>query len=405
MDTTLFTTAFLGTSLMFGLFQVSAIQKLFQSKVLFWTLITTVLAGYLTAAWLQQEPVGDVMLFGSAGEYLRKKIDFYWIDSAHSQYPFFPFLIFLHAVLAWLGNLMGVSFTFLLKCTLLAPLGYLTYWVSSKQQTPLARRASAITFLSSPITYSVVFYHGQVDIFLMAFFVLSMSLWSFRNPSITQTVASSLTYAASVASKTWSILFMPLLLKFQRDKIQWFLFGSLTVFALLANIVFYTRWVIGSSVSTVIPALLAPGGPIGLWGITLITPLIPTLLAYKLPIYIILLAVGYWLILGRKMTFWQSVTLFILWLYIVAIHWAVQYLFWALPFLLILRTWVGQKWFHTFHLLASLYVLGSYLNVAHHGVLVNPTLIAGVGVVLWVMTAWQLAFQIKNAPKSAILQS
>jgi len=77
--------------------------------------IAVILIQLLIAAFFKKE-VGDVALFSGAGWHLRHKIDFYWVDANHTQYPFFPFLIFLHAGLNLLSEILVIfSFSFYLK--------------------------------------------------------------------------------------------------------------------------------------------------------------------------------------------------------------------------------------------------------------------------------------------------
>jgi len=350
----------------------------------------------LLTAFLYVEKVTDVYLFKSAGNYLRQRIDFYWIDSDHTQYPFFPFLIFMHAGLDYMSETVPyLTFMFLIKSVLLIPLHYLAYWVQSNAQTALAGRKKYLELITSPIIYAVIFFHGQIDIILIAFFILSITYLE-KKDSYKNMALSAVLFAASIASKTWSIVFSPLLLWHKRKDwkiIPYFLF---TGFLLLTNVFLYTRYVDGSSVSTVLPALLKPGGPIGIWGITLLPPVTEYLMQHKLLIYALLLGVGYLLVIRTKYSRIKILTLFIMWLYIVSIHWAVQYLIWIIPFTILFSEWLGKKWVFQFHLVASIYVLLNYINVANNSETINRNIIMLIGVYLFALLVTKFIEKIKQ---------
>lgn len=382
---TLLLTIYFFFFLAFNLFLTSEKgKKLFANQKKFKITVFIITFLQIIAAFLYQEVISDVFLFRGAGNHLRKRIDFYWIDSNHSQYPFFPFLIFMHAGLDWIAETIPqLEFTFLLKLVLLLPLHYLANWIKKGAKKKELGRQKYLELISSPLTYLIIFFHGQIDIILMAFFVLSFQFIDQEKINLKNIIKGAVFYAASIASKTWSMLFAPLILWFHRKNWKIILFFLLTGILLLGNVFIYTRVVFGSSVSSVLPSIFKAGGPIGVWGLTLLKPLQNLLLQHKLVSYGLMLAIGYLILIRKNLSFWKTISLFILWLYIIAIHWGIQYLIWALPFLIYFKEWFGEKWFKTFHLSAAVYTWLCYVNISMDYSFAYQNISLYLGVFVW----------------------
>jgi len=359
---------------------LNILKKYFNKVVLF------IIFLLIFSAYLYKQQAIDVFLFSTVGELLRNKIDVYWYDSDHNMYPFFPFLLILFAGLDWIADVVSiVNFMFLVKLTLLLPLFFLASWIKTKSKNKLLM----LEFLTSPITYGVIFYHGQIDIFLMAFFVLSMNQLLENKLTPKSILSISLNYFASVASKTWSILFAPIIWWFYKKSWQIYAIFFLVAGLLFANIFGYTRYVFGSSIRTVLPAILKPGGQIGNWGFLYILPQLQAfVMEYKLLVYGALLAIGYLIVLSRKLSFWKTITLFIFWMYVVAIHWAVQYAFWILPFMLIYKKWIGVKLSNLYLAVFNIYVFLNYVDLSSEGQIFGKDIVNVLGLVIWIMTIY-----------------
>lgn len=117
----------------------SITRNLLKSKRNYIYLIVLTFFFHFLAAGLLKKEVGDVMLFSGAGWHLRHKIDFYWIDSDHAQYPFFPFLIFFFTIFNFLTESFPFfTFSFYLKIFLLIPaLFYLSWCILKKKPKPI----------------------------------------------------------------------------------------------------------------------------------------------------------------------------------------------------------------------------------------------------------------------------
>lgn len=364
--------------------------KLFQSDRNFLYIVVAVVCVQVLSASLYKQQVIDVFLFSDAGHYLRQKIDFYWIDSAHDKYPFFPFLIFYFAFLDWVTEVIPkLNFMFLIKISLVPAVLVLASWVKKKSENIQIGKLQFLDLLTSPITYAIIYFHGQIDVILIAFFVVSMEYWNKKPVNTKTTLVSAALYAASVASKTWSILFAPIIFWYHKKSSYMYVFFISTAVLLFADIFGYTRYVFGSSIRTVLPAILKPGGQLGNWGITLVPQFLPFITGNKLLVYGALICLGYVLLLRKKLEFWQVITLFVLWLYIVAIHWAVQYLFWILPFIIINKKWLGEKWSNLFLSLSTVYVLMVYLDISSLKEIFVKDFVNFFGIFLWVLVTYK----------------
>ena len=319
--------------------------------------IAVILIQLLIAAFFKKE-VGDVALFSGAGWHLRHKIDFYWVDANHTQYPFFPFLIFLHAGLNLLSEILVIfSFSFYLKIILSGCLLLISHFFIKKKIWQLR-------FLTSPLIFASIYYHGQIDIILLLFLIAAIQFIQ-KKQSWGSVIKSSFLFAASIAAKTWSILLLPqivLKIKSWPKKIAYLASIGLL---LLVNIKFYTSIVFGSSLRTVLAALNSPGGPMTIWGVSLFLKPIWTLIQnYRLLIFILVFGLLQLLILLKKKDLNQIALLTIISFYLATPNWGVQYLLWQLPFIFILAANNKLKVEKKILILASLYSFVAYLAVS-----------------------------------------
>jgi len=379
---------FFAFAILFFLVSTSAISPILHNSRYFLAAVWVVVVLQIIAAALLKQEVGDVMLFSGAGHYLRQQVDFYWIDQFHTQYPFFPFQIFLYAGLNWLTTMFPfLTFSFFLKIFLLFPLHFLAMMIQRRQEiktTISESRRLRLQFLLNPITYSVVFFHGQTDVVLLAF-LFAASGFLVTKQTLTRTLLGSLLYACSVATKTWSVLLIPFFIKFQKTLFHSGLFIATTGFFLLANIYLYVNVVFGSSVTTVLSAISSAGGPIGVWGVSLLlAPWLEIITTYRLEIFLVGLSVIYTLILFRSLSYWNSLFVFILGLYVIMINWGVQYVFWVVPSMYFLHDWVNDRFRKIFLLLASTYVFFAYINIAQADQLISQNIVHLTGFGLWI---------------------
>lgn len=388
------------SSIYFAILRIS--PKWLTSKVYFLSALSVILGLQIFLASRLQHQVGDVMLFEGAGYYYRYHTDFYFIDADHSQYPFFPLLIFLHAVLNKIVVATGqFNFSFYLKVCMTPLLLFLGYKSVSVNQAldktadrilpPLKswQRQELLLFLTHPITTMVVYFHGQVDVFLLFFLVWGW--WALFHPSRQWRywLLGAGLMALSIASKTWSVLVLPYAFLLERD---WLKRLGLPVMILggLGSLIFlYTRTVFGSSFRTVLAAVSQAGGPMEIWGVTVLLPplaqLNPQLLTYGYLGLVGLISILVWY---KHHSGWRSIFLIILGAVLISPRFGIQYLFWFVP-LVYAAGLAKQRHFFVFTCLGALYAYGNYLNTREGMKLVSPELLEVLGLAVWLhLTYW-----------------
>ncbi|MBP9819930.1 hypothetical protein KBC79_04290 [Candidatus Woesebacteria bacterium] len=338
---------------------------LLKNKRHFLVSVVGILALQLGFAALQTTEIGDVKLFAGAGWYFRHATDFYFIDAEHTQYPFFPFLIFLYAVLNPIQELFPfLTFSFFLKGVLSIILLVISWFILKKPtHSSQQRRSIVLQLLAHPVTTAVIFLHGQVDAFLVMFVVAAAYTTTVTQQKTSLLIRIAL-FTASIASKTWSVLLLPFFVL--NEKLWWqrVSFVALVAFGLLANVFAYTRLVDGSSVRTVLPAVTQAGGPIGEWGITLVLNA-PEFWQKNGTIILIIGAVIFTILVRRiKRPIWESLLLLVLLIQSILPRWGIQYLFWSIPFWY-LSEQKNHKPRQLFFLAASLYAAANYYNIAN----------------------------------------
>ena len=365
-------------------------NKYFASKK-YSVLILFILLLQVISAWLLKKEIGDVMLFSGAGGYLRKRIDFYWIDADHGQYPFFPFLLFVYAAINWITcKIPTIIFSFILKLLMLIPVHYLGKKIEEVNQAQSVKQARKIRarFLLNPITYAVIFFHGQTDIILIAFYIASLMIWT-KAQTVKQSFISGLLFACSVASKTWSGLFLPLILLGKQTLINKMIFTITTIIFLLSNIYIYILFMNrNTSFDLILEAILSPGGSIGNWGIGLfLNNFFEFTIQYRFVLLMLPLIV-FTLIYIRKFTLLKRSLLLVLSLYIILLNWGIQYIFWIIPFSYMLYSWIDRKAWKLFLITSIPYTFVSYLYV----IVLNQTFVLNIqrllGLSVWITCIW-----------------
>jgi len=375
------------------------VKKLLSGEKTYRFLLFLILLFQITAIALTKFEVGDVFLFSKAGHYLGEKLDFYEFDSAHSQYPFFPFLMYFYSIFHLLaGSFNFFTFSFFLKLFLLLPcLWGLSFLVKSAGNNEIEKRLSQIQFLTSPIVYFVILFHGQTDVVLLFLFfasaIVSLPVLKTKN-----TLIGAIFFGLSILAKTWSVIFIPMYLLFQKNLKKSLLFFLTVILILIADIFIYFKSVYYTKLDNIIPAISKPGGPSGVWGLSFFfSPFINAvefITKNNLVIFAILLSIIYFLVWKTKRNFWESCFLLILGIYLIIPNWGVQYLFWILPFIFIIKPGLSPKLVQTFTFLATAYLLASYTNIIFNRQAINLSYIYSLGIILWLFIFYWFVFEI-----------
>jgi len=280
-------------------------------------------------------------------------------------------------------------------------------------------KINLVTFLLSPITYSIVLYHGQIDVILITFLYLTILAFGDHGSSemrlkwkdLSHFATTTTLYAISIASKTWSIIMfpifaIPILKNFSIKRVFWFLSFVLVVVGLLfVNIKLYTLSVFGSSTQVVLSALTHPGGPTGVWGLGLVFRFFrkeESYLIFRLPV----LGLGvYWSYIYYQIIFVKKkfsnlflILMTILTFYIFAPRWGVQYIFWHWPFLLLTDNGLIKHWIY--QLLIPAYLLVNYFNITANEMIFPSWITWGLGFAIYlVWLKWGLIFLNKSKAK------
>lgn len=377
-------------------------------------LILIIFLFQLLAISLINYDVVDVFINSDAGKNLLDNVDIYGIDVDHGKYPFFPFLIFLHAglVLIW-QKIQAFTFNFYFKIVLLVFLHFLgfSFYKKWKSDNKKEAKINHLSFLLSPITYSIILYHGQFDIILITFLYLAIKIFT-KNQDLVSLISASAFYAASIASKTWSIILLPIfaipiLKRFSLKEILKFsTFVSVVTGLLLINIKFYTLQVYGSNTGIVLNAIIHPGGPTGIWGLGLILkPFFQNSLNFLSNLQILGLGV-FWSYIYYQIKFLKKnfdnyflVLVTILVFHLLTPRWGIQYIFWHFPFLMFLTgTKIVKNW--VYQLVIPIYLFLNYSNITVQNELFSHLIIWALGLIIFIFWIKMTASFFRNNLRS-----
>lgn len=382
-------------------------SKIFQSKNIFKISFIILLLIQIISIGLLKDEVGDVKQFSTAGWTLKNGMDIYKIDISHNIFPFLPFLIYFHVLFNVLVEQLPLfTFSFYLKLFLLIPsiylVGYLIY-LENKKESLIEARLLFLQLLTSPITYAIVLFHGQTDVILLMLFLWGAKLL-ITGKDKKSYIVGLFAYGLSIATKTWSGVLIPLLVKYQKtaSKKLGIIFGSgLTI---LGIILIYSNFVFRPKLDVILLAVLKAGGPIGMWGLSYLGSFNPSILTWFINNNIIIFGLLFLcfqvLILKKNISFLQSCLLTILSMYIVIANWGIQYLFWVIPFIYMLKSKLNHIHINIFLIISSFYLFISYLNISAGEIRIIPnTWINSIGFLLWIFIIYWFIYLIKNLKK------
>jgi hypothetical protein len=174
---------------------------------------------------------------------------------------------------------------------------------------------------------------------------------------------SGLLMAFSVMTKSWSVMFLPLILLYLKSLKKIIVYLSIFCLTILAFGQLY-QFFVYTSFSRLFQAVLNhPSGASGYWGLTVLLPQ-PFDKIYNHYRFLILglgLFGGFFLFYLKKPPLLQQFKIFILIVYVLSAGWGLQYTAWLVPFALLDQDWQRLK-FYT--LLALPYLALAYLNLA-----------------------------------------
>lgn len=332
--------------------------RLFKNRLYLLLLFLFVWAPFL----FLQKGIMDIELFESVGYFSANRLDIYYTDADHMLYPYFPLL----------SLILGAIY----KASQILPLGFLTLWrvvtvialigTSYMAKSILVKRGDKqaagkiLIFVLSPLALFPVAFHAHPDVILILFYLLGIYLITYGGKYLT---LGFLSLGLSVLTKTWSFVFLPLLLlqnfRFSK-KILGLCFFLLTIGAVCQ---FYIRfWH-----SSIFRLLDAVGGYAGSWvvywgpqGIVSELFKIPFASNFRLVYTAVIFAAAYFLIIRSRAKIVEGSEFLMLTFFVFTLSWAPQYIFWVWPFIVIVRKIETARLFSIFSLP---YVLASYISL------------------------------------------
>src|SRR4030042_5550649 len=153
--------------------------------------------------------IQDVGLFESVGIKFLERVDIYAFDGPnHGTYPFLPLMNWFYAISHILSKTINLPFIFFVRLLMIAAVFGTTILIGKLNRTREVKK-DQLFFLFCPINLLVFSLHGQADILLIFFLLLSVYFLTIRQKSI---IKSAITLGFSILVKSWSIIFIPLFL-------------------------------------------------------------------------------------------------------------------------------------------------------------------------------------------------
>lgn len=327
--------------------------------------------------------LNDIKLFQSVGYFGWERLDIYYYDADHRLYPYFPLTSLVTAVFYGVSQISGIPFLTLWRIATTSSLIVIAILIKNVF-TPRRTDSNSkvILFLFSPISLWPVLVHAHHDVVLLLFYLLS--LWLIFNKK--EVLWGSFSFGLSVLFKTWSLIFLPLIL-LQNVNLKRILSIIILIdFVIVSISAFYIRfW--HSSWERLVEAVTGYGGSwTVLWGplgfLThgsnqVFSP------AVRLLYSSFLFLCTYLLLFKIKKDIIRKSEFLMLTFFVFTISWAPQYIFWAWPFIVISERLTVIK---TFSLLSLPYILTTYTMLFWN---LNFTLLSVVSSIpLWLFSLW-----------------
>ncbi len=358
-------------------------QKLFNT---YWLLIAAFV--YLIPSFFLPG-ILDVKLFETVGIKILERTDFYAFDRpTHATFPFLPLLVWPYALFHFLARLTGVEFVVFVRLMVIVFVFGMVFFLPKPTRK---------LFLFNPIIFMTVALHGQADMIVIFFTLLSVHFANIKKGFL-----SGFFMAISMFVKNWSVIFLPLMLVKVKNKLLWIL-GFLGTAGVLLGV--YIR-LLHSNLTFIFEAFFShAGGAPGYWGLTGILNLFgfPSSRVFDLSMFILVITFGllyFWVFL-KKLDLKLSMLLLVLGFLVVTPGWGIQYAAWPIPFALFANQRHKLK---IYTVIGTFYVLASYLQTYAYQFnlfvdflrIMNKFSII-LGIPLWFFTIYWLASLIYNS--------
>ncbi len=303
------------------------------------------------------------------GNLILKGVNIY-PEQARLHFPYFPFFLYIEAITSYLGTFLLNQATLLKLVFIFFDVGIIIvlHKISTKSNYALLYAVNPI----SPLVSSI---HGQFDSIPLFFFFIKLLLHIHKHKN----VAGLLLASIAILVKPWPALFMvPLLLK-----VKGRLLPIIFIFPLLSVIVYKNLF--HSNYIEIVKPIFLYRSTFGKSGLFYLLSLVPITINRYYKIIISLFSVfvlALFSYVQKRRTIYVHIVQTIMFFYMIIPTFAIQYISWVIPFLLIVKP---KKWI-LYVITASVYLFLNYFiwqNNLHKN-LFSIRVTEMVGLILWI---------------------
>ncbi len=354
-------------------------------------------------------PVGatyDIDSFRLVAEAMLRNEDLYSAASVMGRHPYLPFQAYIIAGAMLAASATRIPFVVVVKLPALVADMAITatvYRVCRRRGNRVtAASSAALLYALNPISILATAYHGQFDAIPVLFLLIAWYLWRFGR----RMMPSAIALAFGVQSKTWPVLFLPVVAI--RARGRRFAIGYVTVVLgvpLLLTALYLVAF--GGDPRPLFGRALTHTGVPGYWGITGLLALAKESVRGADGLYagyvgmrrIILLATGLGALWAtRRQSGLDALTTLILCVLAVTAGMGLQWLLWVVPFALLAGDVRGLNYYSLASCIyLTLQLYGLHFNAwvfqafdppIAHALIIVSALPAWAAVVAWAM--WRL---------------
>lgn len=287
---------------------------------------------------------------------------------AKIAYPYLPLQLYWFAVADWLSETVGLFFIFWLKLpNILADtiIVALVYSAISYLRDGDQARFGAWVYALNPVTVLVAAYQGQFDAFPVMFLMLAWLYFAKRSIQLQgYLVLSGLCLGIAVLSKTWPVMFLPIVLLRLATWRRRILYAAFATAVPILGIVLF-ELLFPRSVGALLTRALRAGAIPGWWGYSAVLNVVTELAGSGRHFFLTSAQVGKYVSLGcglliiwltRRRTAHESLLVTILVLFALIPNLGLQSLSWVVPFGILAAAYNALAWYEvsaTIHMIVS----------------------------------------------------
>lgn len=291
-------------------------------------------------------------------------------QAAAGRHPYLPLQMYVLGGMLWAANVFSIPFVVMVKIpAVLADVGITAVIYHSFHRRGASLSASlfgALLYALNPISILVSAYHGQFDAIPVLLLLLAWYTWQFDK----RLILSAVTLGLAILSKTWPLVFLPILIIRLRSFRQRLIYSSISVLIPIAFSIGYL-WIFKGTFSGFNRAFTHTGVA-GYWGYSALMAMGAKFNGRLETLYATLIDLRRWVILAAGIvTLWitrrqsplNALTTIILTIFAVSAGMGIQWLLWIVPFAILIKDYQGLKWYSLFgalFLLIQLYGIHMY---------------------------------------------